>query len=225
MALNKSKGNMYTWVTHTWNPLAGKCEHNCSYCSTNRFHYPVLKDKYSGSIRICEKTLKDNLGEFNCIFVAAQNDLFASNVPDDMINRILDRCKEFTNDYLFQTKNPGRILFFNLPESKICTTIESNFHYWQMGNSPSPYQRAKYMEILAERGFETYVTIEPIMDFNLPNMVDLIKMCAPYQVNIGADSGKNNLPEPTKENILALIEELEKFTKVVKKSNLTRLLK
>lgn len=35
MPLNKAKGNMYEWVTHTWNPLAGECSHGCSYCSTN----------------------------------------------------------------------------------------------------------------------------------------------------------------------------------------------
>src|SRR3990167_1900105 len=30
--LNKQKGNMYGFVTHTWNPIKGKCSHNCSYC-------------------------------------------------------------------------------------------------------------------------------------------------------------------------------------------------
>lgn len=30
--LNKQKGLMYEWVTHTWNPIRGKCPHDCSYC-------------------------------------------------------------------------------------------------------------------------------------------------------------------------------------------------
>jgi DNA repair photolyase len=32
MPLNPSKGNMYPFVTHTWNPIRGKCPHDCSYC-------------------------------------------------------------------------------------------------------------------------------------------------------------------------------------------------
>jgi hypothetical protein len=39
------------------------------------------------------------------------------------------------------------------------------------------------------------------------------------------NSIRNGLPEPPKEKILELIAELEKFTKVVQKKNLGRLLK
>lgn len=68
--------------------------------------------------------------------------------------------------------------------------------------------------------FDRYVTIEPIMDFDLPKLVELIKMCEPIQVNIGADSGNNNLPEPS---AIDLIEELKQFTTISKKNNLKRL--
>lgn len=27
MGLNKAKGNMYEFITHTWNPIKGKCPH------------------------------------------------------------------------------------------------------------------------------------------------------------------------------------------------------
>ena len=65
------------------------------------------------------------------------------------------------------------------------------------------------------------------MDFDLPEFIQLIWRCNPVQVNIGADSSpkRNKLPEPPKEKILELIAELEKFTTVVQKKNLTRLLK
>ena len=36
MALNKSTGNMYAFVSHTYNPLKGECEHSCSYCFMKR---------------------------------------------------------------------------------------------------------------------------------------------------------------------------------------------
>lgn len=30
--IKESKGNMYEFVTHTWNPIKGKCSHGCTYC-------------------------------------------------------------------------------------------------------------------------------------------------------------------------------------------------
>jgi len=53
----------------------------------------------------------------------------------------------------------------------------------------------------------------------------MLKECEPLQVNIGADSGKNGLPEPPIEKVLELVAELEKFTTIHNKSNLGRLLK
>lgn len=32
MGLNKAKGEMYKFVTHTWNTVKGECFHNCRYC-------------------------------------------------------------------------------------------------------------------------------------------------------------------------------------------------
>jgi len=55
--------------------------------------------------------------------------------------------------------------------------------------------------------------------------VNMIKRCKPVMVSIGADSGNNHLPEPSKEKLLQLIDELQKFTVIHNKSNLKRLLK
>jgi len=228
--MNKSKGNMYEFVNATWNPLAGACPHGCSYCSTNKLmRYPAIKNKYTGEPRLDEKQLT-NLGKDNFIFVCAQNDLFADGVPDSVILPILDHCAKFDNKYLFQTKNPDNVLdFINHPaieKSVICTTIESDIFYPEiMGNTPQPMQRSMAMHKISYL-INTYVTVEPIMDFNLEHFVQMIHRCNPQQVNIGANSfPKIHLPEPSKEKVLQLISELEKFTKVVQKSNLTRLIK
>jgi hypothetical protein len=221
----ESKGNMYPGVV-TWNPLAGKCLHECSYCSTNALkRYPVIQSKYSGEIRLDYKALSKNLGKGKTIFVVAQNDLFAEGVPDSYIEEILNYCGRFDNTYLFQSKNPDRFINWIqwFPEKTIlCTTIESNRQYLQMGNSPHPFDRAHAMGSITT--FKKQVTIEPIMDFNLHLLVSLIKMAAPNSVNIGADSKHNGLSEPSKENLLALIDELKKFTVIDQKRNLNRLL-
>lgn len=221
---------MYEFVTHTWNPLAGECPHKCSYCSTNKLsdRYPVIKSKYSGEPRIDEKQMKTNLGKDNFIFICAQNDLFAEGVDENMVMDILGYCDKFDNKYLFQTKNPYELYQYALPQnSVVCTTIETNRIYSKiMDNCPCPSDRADMMnEIAHEMDVATYVTIEPIMDFDLDEMCYLIETCLPIQVNIGADSGNNNLPEPSKEKVLELISRLEKFTKVVQKKNLDRLLR
>jgi hypothetical protein len=52
----------------------------------------------------------------------------------------------------------------------------------------------------------------------------MIRLINPAQVNIGADSGHNNLPEPPKEKVLELIAELQKFTRLVEKKNLKRII-
>ena len=231
MALNKAKGNMYPWITHTWNPLGGDCFHNCSYCSTKHLkRYPVIKKKYSGDPKIDEKMMQDNLGKDKFIFVVAQNDLFAEAVPNHIIRRILTYCARFDNKYLFQTKNPHRLLIFQnelkVLNFTLCTTIETNrFYSHIMRDCPVTQHRSDMMNEISNQftGVKNYVTIEPIMDFDLEEMIQLIQNCHPEQVNIGADSKRSNLPEPSKEKIDELIIRLQEFTKVKIKSNLKRI--
>ena len=216
--MNKSKGNMYDFVSHTWNTVKGECPHGCTYCYMTRFGK-------QNPVRFDESELRTNLGSGNFIFVGSSCDMFADDIPQEWIERTLEHCEKFTNKYLFQTKNPKRLLDFELPESVVCTTIETDIFYDRiMANSPHPAERAKFMSILSRRGFETFVTIEPVMDFNLPDMINLIKECNPRQINVGSDSGGNGLPEPSKDKLLNLISELDKCTRIHKKSNLSRLL-
>lgn len=226
MPLNKSNGHMYDWLSHTWNPLGGKCLHQCGYCSCNKLmRYPGIQKKYSGESRIMEHEMKTNLGTDNFIFVCAQSDLFAENVSSDIVLRILDKCKEHDNQYLFQSKNTKRIAVFQcmMPKnSVVCTTIETNRVYPAMEDCPSPYDRVLGMVRI---DFPRYITIEPVMDYDTDDLVDMIKVCCPEQVNIGANTwNKAVLPEPSKEKLKSLIRKLSRFTKVKEKSNLKRLL-
>jgi DNA repair photolyase len=181
-------------------------------------------------IRFDEKEMRTGLGSDNFIFVGSSCDIFADDIPNDWIRRVMVCTNTFDkNRYLFQTKNPGRIAstLFGLSANlhTICTTIETNRWLPEvMGNAPRTFDRAEAMGEIHGRGFKTMATIEPILDFEIHSMITLIKTCAPFQVNIGADSGRNGLPEPSAEKVRELITELEKFTKVVKKKNLGRLL-
>ena len=220
MGLNESKGNMYDFVTHTWNAIKGKCFHDCSYCYMKRFGN--LKP-----VRFDEKELKTALGQGNFIFVGSSCDMFATDIPEEWILKTLKHCEKYDSKYLFQTKNPERFMDFIgacvvSDKSVLCTTIESNRWYPEiMGKSPDPKERARWMSEID--CIDKYVTIEPILDFNVEEMVELIKKCNPVQVNIGADSGGNRLTEPSWGKVQLLITELNKFTVISRKKNLDRL--
>lgn len=233
------QGNMYEFITKTWNPLGGKCEFNCSYCSTNGFRtrFKIMREKYSGEPRIIESEMNKKFSEKDAVFVVAQNDLFAQSVPNGAIGRVLRQCNKYPANYIFQTKHPIRFLrFLQLTEninirqitpcipvgSTIITTIETNREYENISNNcPTPKQRASAMAVINGKRFKKQITIEPIMDFDLDEFVNLILTADVEQVNIGSNTCKQvHLPEPSKEKIQQLITELEKFTKVYIKSNL-----
>lgn len=215
--LNKQKGNMYGFITHTWNTIKGKCYHDCSYCYMKRF-------KNQKPVRFDEKELKTDLGENNFIFVGSSCDMFADNIPYEWRSKTLKYCKQFPNNqYLFQTKNPKRINGLFPKDTIFCLTLESDANYLRiMKNSPLIGERVQYFKNINSNS--KMITIEPIIDFNLQRFVSMIKSVNPFQVNIGADSGRNHLPEPSKEKVLELITGLKKFTKVHLKDNLKRLI-
>jgi DNA repair photolyase len=179
-------------------------------------------------VRFDETELKTDLGKDNFIFVGSSCDMWANDIPDKWIIDTLIHCNKFDNTYLFQTKNPAKLdSYIGLPDNLVvCSTIETNRWYADiMKKSPPTEFRANALEELNHFGINIYVTIEPILDFDLSEMVELISLSQAEQVNIGADSGNNKLPEPSKEKILELIAELKKFTTVKQKKNLNRLLK
>jgi len=217
MTLRKYVGNMYDFVGFTYNPIKGKCSHDCVYCYMKRFP--------QNPIRLDKKDLMENLGMDNTVFVGSSTDMWADDVPDDWIMEVLAKCRESnSNTYLFQSKNPKRFLAFRdvFPSNVLLgTTIETNRENDFTGGQLIR-DRAKSMSML--EGFRTFVTIEPIMDFDLDELLFLLKGIQPEFVNIGADSKNHGLSEPSKEKVLELISELNKFTVVRKKSNLDRLL-
>ena len=216
--IRESKGNMYEFITHTWNPIKGECQHDCSYCYMKRWGN-------LNPVRLDEKDFRTDIGEGNFIFIGSGTDMFAPDIPDEWISKVINKCYEHNkNRYLFQSKNPDKMLdYFYTMESKFCITLESNIHYKEiMRNSPTPINR---VHAVSTRNIKIdYITIEPILKFDLRPFIDMIEKCEPGQVNIGADSGHNGLPEPSEEEIQNLIYWLEYAgIKVFKKKNLKRL--
>jgi len=221
--------NMYEFTDKTWNPLAGECPHKCKYCYVNsmKARHESIRVKYSGEPRLDEKAMSQSLGKGRKYFVCSMNDLFADNVPSEMIQAVIDRCNQFPdNEYLFQTKNPERIREFRTQLQRknftVCVTIESDLWHPEMGEAPPPILRLEALSVIST--LNIMITIEPIMKFTY-NFHELIKgyVYPNEQINIGADSKGHKLPEPTKEEVQQLIKEL-KDCNVHIKPNLKRLL-
>lgn len=235
MSLNKIKAgtNMYQDAcTHTHNPLIGHCLINCVYCSTQKFFYATLMERYTGSLRIDYHALKDKLGQDKFIFACSQNDLFQPDVSNEMIIEILNYYNNYPfNTYLFQTKNPLRVLEFYhlLPINVfIATTVETNRYMPTVSKAVPQWMRINQMKDLAALNIRCILTIEPILDFDRIEFIKLIKGVLWKQINIGANSyNKVKLPEPDIDKLTTFIDDL-KFIygedKIKIKSNLKRLL-
>jgi protein gp37 len=174
-------------------------------------------------VRLEPSELRTKLGKDHFIFVGSGTDMFAGNVKDEWIEQVFKHCEKYPgNIYLFQSKNPSRFLKLRKPNIDCVygTTIESNRDL-ETSKAPIPRERAEAMKKIEGRKM---VTIEPILQFDLEEFSEMIEGIGPEWVNIGADSQKNNLPEPTKDEVLELAERLNTFTAVKKKLNLDRLL-
>lgn len=223
MPLKKSVGNMYPWVTHTHSHLGGECPHKCVYCYVDNPRFG-RHPRYTGPLRLIADEFKIKYGSGKVIFEENCNDLFAETVPREFIVRVGLHCYDWPeNDYVWQTKNPARYLTTRslLPANSIrgCT-IETN-KPTGISNAPLPVERFLAMEVLEGRKF---ITVEPILDFDLEIFAERIIKVEPEFVNIGADSKGHGLPEPSIEKVMKLIEILaSEGIEVREKHNLERL--
>ncbi len=245
MSLRKSDGNMYPWVTHMHTHLRGECTHQCPYCYVQSIaknlaekrNLPHMLEMYSGPLRLDEHEFETNYGKDKVIFIEHMNDLFAMGVRDEWICRIIAHAKRFfLNQYVYQTKNPARaIKWIGLkidgaiirPRKDIFgTTIETNRITGRC--APSTQDRINAMCQIRRLypDMALFITIEPVMDFDVDTMLSWMKDAKPTFINIGADSKGNCLLEPTSDKLRMFIDGVVKLgIEIRQKHNLERLLK
>ena len=218
---------MYPWVTHTHSHLGGECPHHCLYCYVNNPRFGRAP-RYQGEPRLIEKEFDVQYGTGKTIFVENCNDLFAIGVPGDYIVKVLNHCRQWPeNTYVLQTKNPARYRLFldALPEKHLLgCTLETNRLSPQVSDAPVPVQRIYGMQLLKLKGIRRFVTIEPILDFDIAELATAVLSIMPEFVNIGADSKGHGLAEPTIEKVMELGRVISAAgIEVKKKRNLDRL--
>lgn len=224
---------MYTWITHTHSHLAGECPYACLYCYVRRSRFKGFKsyqERHTGPIRLLDKELDIDYGKRKIIFIEHQIDMFHPDVPFFYIAQILRHCRFYPeNLYVFQTKNPQRIhdiliLNKNLfpPQALFGCTIETNRDSALFSNAPSTAERRRVMATLPT--LRKFITIEPILDFDVEMLGFSIAYIKPLFVNIGADSKGTGLEEPTGKKVRELIEYFKQHKIAVRiKPNLKRI--
>lgn len=221
---------MFKSVTRTWNVFVG-CRFDCTYCNARKLAETRLKDspRYKDGFtpKLVESELRRSFKAGEFIFIGYMGDIaFAAR---DELLRILARVREFPEtDFLVQTKKPESLYvlweeysIYLPPNVVFGTTIETNRDYG-LSKAAAPYERFLYLNAYpAERKF---VSIEPIMDFDLETMVMWMRVIGPDIIEVGADNYSNNLPEPRWEKVEELLSRLrEVCPQVNEKEGLERL--
>lgn len=210
----------------TWNPVIG-CKY---YCYKGRCWAARMARRLKNNERYREGfdhpklvavELKKRFSNI-VVFVSSMGDLFGRWVPEEWILKVLNSMKQSHDAvFLLETKNPARFLDFisEIPSNTILsTTIETNRtnNAYRVSAAPSVVER--YKAIRSIEWPHKHVSIEPIIDFDLDVLVRWMRDINPELISVGYDNYHNHLPEPSLDKTMRLIEQLEKFSKVERKT-------
>lgn len=220
----------------TWNVFTG-CLFDCDYCNARkaaetRFrHIPRYRDGFKPRLNEELLTRRFKPGQF--IFVAYMGDIaFATR---EHILGILQHIRQFpTTDFLIQSKNPKKFYDWRVgwgitlpPNVYLGTTIETNRDYG-LSKAPPPVERFRYLAGYPHN--HKFLSIEPIMDFDLDELCHWVRLMQPDIIEIGADNYHNHLVEPPWWKVEKLLETLRNtknflgtYPKVIEKEGLERL--
>lgn len=195
-----------------WPVLSGRCEYACAYCHTRdaERRFPNSGMKYGGPPRVCRRLMREHR-ERRSYSVAPTGDLFAGDVPDEVILEILSWCRGHGVDrYLFMTQNPARMALYlgMMPGNRVLgTTIQTNRDTSGFSRAPGPKARAEAMASLREQNEgPLLVAIRPVLAFDIEPLMAIMRDIAPDEISIGALVRGADLhldePEPWKVELL-----------------------
>jgi DNA repair photolyase len=191
---------MFHFINKKVNPVTG-CPHGCVYCWARRLAEGKLKDvpRYQKGFisTFNEKELSKKFKKGDFVFIGDMGDTFASTIPNGWIEKVLTIPKNNPEaKFLFLTKNPVRYFDFDFPDNCVLgATIETNRFYENISKAPKTLERYLYLRDL--RYPYKFVSIEPIMKFDLEEFLKWIIEIKPELVAIGYDNYSSHLPEPS----------------------------
>lgn len=212
----------------TWNVHVG-CDHGCTYCnarkaSLNRLkNSPRYRDGFSPHLVKEDLNRKFKPGDF--VFVGYMGDISFASRPV-----IVDLCARLSEqpevDFLFCSKNPLMYWFWHIrwPDNLyLGATIETDLDF-HLTKAPPPAYRFAAMRALDHP--KKFISIEPICDFTVSELVRWMADIGPQIIEVGADNYNNNLPEPPWDKVELLLKALRlTCPNVIEKVGLERLKK
>ena len=203
----------------TWNVFKG-CNFGCLYCVQRdqaKRQEHRCSDCYNFVPHPHSERLHEKFHAGETVFVAAAGDIsFATRDQwDDIMAVIKDNPK---TTFILQSKNPQCFLReISYPDNVVLgTTIETNRDTYEYSRAPAPIYRYEAMLDIEHR---EYVTIEPILDFDLNILLKWVAEIKPEFVYVGYanplwKAKKLKLPEPSLEDTELLIAKLSGITEV-----------
>lgn len=225
--------------TKTWNPAVG-CEFECVYCKYS--FQAILKRFFKGKCDACcayiphehPERLKKIPTKYKNIFVFGNGDF--SFYKLDYIEKTIQKIKEYLKihpdvKFYFQTKDPIRFYVLKNKLKSIednvifLTTLETNRdegYYESISRATIPSIRARAFSNVEWK--HKYLTIEPILKFDLKPFLSMILEIDPEKIYLGLNSRHSEiqLPEPTFEEFWELHSVLENIGYEVILKNLDR---
>lgn len=219
---------MFKSITKTWNPFVG-CLFECysGGCWARQLALNKLNHlpRYSNGFKpkFIPEELKKRFQPDELVAVSLMGDISFATTSEILL--ILQRIQQFPlTNFLIQSKNPRQYWAWNVtfpPNIYLATTIETNRDY-RLTKAPSPFERFSYLKDYPHT--PKFLSIEPIQDFDLEELLDWVKFIKPYIIEVGADNYSNHLPEPSWGKVEALLKRLKEICpKVVEKEGLERL--
>lgn len=207
------KSNMYEG-TKTWNPHVG-CYFECVYCRPS-FQRQLKRQRCSKCKKYKPHFHRERLKRIpnrKTIFVCGTGDIATCRFEDIM--EILDALRRHAithpmTHYYFQSKYPQIFEQFldRLPKKSILlTTLETNYDQDYVRYSLAPPPSRRWADFKALKWPRKIVTVEPIMEFDYKQFLDMIVDIAPEAVYIGYNTRPKEvkLPEPSEEKVWKLI--------------------
>jgi len=210
----------------TWNIFSG-CKFDCYYCWARKLVTTRLAhlEKYCSvgfipTFHPAELKAKFKPNEF--VFVSSLGDISFATWSE--LKQILSVIQKYPQTkFLLQTKDPAIFMDGRIWEDNIYhgATIETNREI-TVSKAPQPIKR--YHAFAENNHPHKFLSIEPIMDFDLEIFLSWIKDINPEIVEVGADNYRSLLPEPSWDKVEALLKGLRDICPVViEKEGLERL--
>lgn len=196
----------------TWTPHPG-CGFKCAYCYGPATYRRSKCDRCKAfTPHFHPERMTKRFTRGKVYFVESLGD--PSFIPPAIFQRILDHLAEYPETrFMIQSKNPRHFKEFEYTTNVwLGTTIETNNDELARRYSRAPVPSERYRGLLetmdAHPELNYYLTYEPIMRCSIDEMLTFAQAPNIAAVYVGRDNHGNELPEPSEEELMQLVNAL-----------------